>query len=390
MYALLDAGYAVDLVCEREPGQPRSERARDLRIRRVRIPSGTGRPVSQLLQYVVFFAAATAILSWRQLRRRYELIHIQSLPDVLVFAAAVPRLLGARTVLDLSECWPEYWATRFHRRAGYPTLRLLGRLEQASIRFADISLTCTEQMRERFVARGADRARISVVMDGADEAVFDAERHPHRGSGSDEFVLISHGAVEERYGLDTVIRALHLLKDAVPGLRLEVYGPGSHTAALERLAAELDVADRVTFSRGSVPIGELLSAISRADAGIVAVPQDSFRDLTLCNKMFEYVVMQLPVLATRTRSVLAHFDESCFEWFESRNPQDLAEAILRLHDDPERRRRCVRRALEAVEPYRWEHQRERYLRHVLSAPSSAAGRARGADWSPAPVADERL
>lgn len=362
--ALLDAGYQVDLICEWEPGSPRRERAGRLRIRRVTIPPGVGGPARLVLHYAVFFVAATVLLTLRHLRRRYELIHVESLPDVLVFAGVVPRLLGARILLDLSECWPEYWATRFHKPAGHPVLHLLGRLEQASIRFADSSLTCTEQMREAFVARGADPDQIGVVVNGSDECVFDVRRYHHQGSPPGEFVLISHGALEPRYGLDTVIRALHILAQTIPGLRLELYGSGTHIPELQRLARELGVADRVWFSHRHVPIRQLLAALSRADAGVVAVHRDSFRDLTHCNKMFDFIAMHVPVLITRARSVLAYFDEDCFEFFESRDPEDLARAIRRLHDDPERRSRRVQRALEAAEPYRWAHQREVYIRTV--------------------------
>ncbi len=73
----------------------------------------------------------------------------------------------------------------------------------------------------------------------------------------------------------------------------------------------------------------------------------------------------VPALINRAGSVLQYFDESCFEFFESRDPEDLARAIRRLHDDPERRRRRVQRALEVVEPYHWEYQRKVYLQHVL-------------------------
>ena len=44
--------------------------------------------------------------------RRYDVVQVNSLPDWLVFAALIPRALGARVLLDLHECMPEYAATK--------------------------------------------------------------------------------------------------------------------------------------------------------------------------------------------------------------------------------------------------------------------------------------
>ena len=47
------------------------------------------------------------------------------MPDALVFAAAVPRLLGARVVLDLHECMPEFFSVKFGVPMEHPVVRLL-------------------------------------------------------------------------------------------------------------------------------------------------------------------------------------------------------------------------------------------------------------------------
>jgi glycosyltransferase involved in cell wall biosynthesis len=120
----------------------------------------------------------------------------------------------------------------------------------------------------------------------------------------------------------------------------------------------------VRFSEGWVPIDDLLEAISRADAGVVAMKRDAFRDLTHCNKMYDLVTMRRPVINSRTRSVQAYFDDECFEYFDSSDPADLARAMRRMHDEPERRERLVARATDALEPYRWPRQQAVYLSYI--------------------------
>ncbi len=362
--ALARAGHEVDVICMRRPGQPLYERSGSVAVYRVPLQHKRGGPLRYLFEYLSFPSAAFLCAGALAVRRRWDVVQVNTLPDWLVFAAVLPRLLGARVLLDLHECMPEFFGTKFGATPSHPVVRLLARLEQASIRFADLAITCTEQMRAAFIARGAEGEKIQVILNSADEEIFDPQRYPPTGSGPDGFVLLSHGSIEERYGLDTAIRAVARLTGEIPGLRLEIFGEGAYQDELQELAEQLGVEDRVFFSNGLVPLDELLRAIAAADVGVVAMKRDSFRDLTHTNKMFDFIAMRRPVIVSRTASVEAYFDESCFQLFDSEDDLDLARAIRELHADPGLRERLVSRAAEVNEPYRWPRQRELY-RHVV-------------------------
>jgi glycosyltransferase involved in cell wall biosynthesis len=361
--ALLAEGHEVDVVCVRDGDEPRREQWKGARILRLPITHRRGGAAGYVLQYAAFAAMAALVAGALHLRRRYRLVQVHSLPDPLVFAAIVPRLLGARVLLDLHETMPEFFATRFGS-APRAAVRMVAAAEQASIRFAGHVITCTEDMKQAFVARGAPADKIDVVLNSADESLFDVERHAPRARENGRFAMIMHGTIEERYGIDTAIEAIALLAEELPGLELQVYGRGSHREELIRLAEERGVGERVHFQSGWVPFDELVEAIAQADAGIVAMKRDAFRDLTHCNKMYELITMRRPALMSRTRSVERYFDAGSFAWFESDDPADLARAIRALHDDPEWGGRLVEHAERRNEPYRWENQRRSYLRVV--------------------------
>jgi glycosyltransferase involved in cell wall biosynthesis len=198
-------------------------------------------------------------------------------------------------------------------------------------------------------------------MDGSDETVFDPTRFPQRERSADKFVLVSHGTIEPQYGLDTAIRAVSLLASAMPSLELQIIGNGSQLPELQTLASELGVSDRVVFSRGFVPIDELVASLATADVGVVAMKQDRFRDLTLAGKMFDYIAMGIPMVVSATRSVAETFPAGCFESFASDDPSDLARAIKRLHQDPQIAMSFAKRVRESAAPYSWPVQRRRYL-----------------------------
>jgi glycosyltransferase involved in cell wall biosynthesis len=386
--ALVAEGHEVDVICERTPGDLPREEMPGVVIRRLAVPGGTGRGLSKLghvVQYGLFMLMAFLLASWLHLRRRYRLVEVHSLPDTLVFTALLPRLTGTPVLLDLQEPMPEFFASRFGVGMDHPAVRVIAGLEQAAIRFADRVLTCTDQMRAAFVRRGAPAAKVTVILNAANEEVFDPSRFPPRPRTPGRFDLICHGTIEERYGHDTVVRALALLRDRIPELRLRVFGDGSFRARLQALVGELGLDDRVWFSQGFVPIQQVVAAIADSDVGVVAMRRDVFRDLTHCNKMFDFITMRRPQLVSRTAAVEAYFDDDCFELFDASDVEDLARAIQRLHDSPQRCEQLVARAARANEAYRWPIQREVYLqvvRGLLSAPRRSPDRTAGMESAP--------
>jgi len=353
-------GHAVDVVCLRRGGEAWRERDGRVTIYRVPLAHRRGGARRYLFEYGAFLFLASILLTLMHLRRRYRLVQVNSMPDALAFAALVPKLLGAKVLLDLHECMPEFFATKFSLSPDHPLVRLVAFAEQASIRLADVACTCTEQMREAFIGRGAQPEKIKVVLNAADERLFDRERYPPQTGDPQSLHLVCHGSVEPLYGLDTVVRAVARLRTEIPQLTVSVYGEGTHLPELRALSQELGVEEAVHFSGGFVPMDELLHAISTADAGVVAIRRDRFRDLVHCNKMYEFIAMGKPVICSRTRSVQSYFSDDCFQYFISGDEDDLARAIRELYHDRDLAQQMSRRAEEVNEPYRWDHQRRVY------------------------------
>jgi len=359
--ALVLAGHDVDIICLQYQDQPLFQKADRVSVFHLPIGRLRGGKLRYLFEFFTFQLAATVLAGALHLRHRYDVVETTSVPDWLVFAAIVPKLLGARVLLDLHECMPEYGATKYGVPLEHRMVRTLAFLERVSIRFATFVTTCTEQMRERFIERGAPASKIAVVVNSFDDERFKPERYsgdPRSAAGT--FTLICHGTVEPNYGLDLVIRAVGMLRDRIPELRLDIWGDGTHRPALEALTRELALEDRVRFV-GWVTMEELMPHLAAADAGVVAVRRDAFRDVTLCTKMFDLVSLRKPVIISRTRAVEAYFGSDCFQMFESDDVPGLAEAIYAVYADAGLRERLVRSAAARNESYRWVHQAKRYV-----------------------------
>ena len=182
IFALIGAGHSVDVICMRRPGEARTERDGSLTIHRLPMSHRRGGVGRYAFEYVGFPLMAAAYLAWLDRRRRFDLVQVNTVPDWLVFAAIAPRPSRRAGRARPARVHPGVFATKFRASLNHPAVRLLGFLERASIGFASAAITCTDQMRDAFVSRGASRNRIAVVMNSAEESLFDPERFPGRAS----------------------------------------------------------------------------------------------------------------------------------------------------------------------------------------------------------------
>jgi glycosyltransferase involved in cell wall biosynthesis len=86
-----------------------------------------------------------------------------------------------------------------------------------------------------------------------------APDHPPPRRHDPTVATLAHVVPRKRHG--DVLRALRLVRADVPGLRYVVVGDGPHRPALERLAGELGVADRVEWT-GHLAPAEALDVLS--------------------------------------------------------------------------------------------------------------------------------
>ncbi|TMF52896.1 MAG: glycosyltransferase family 4 protein, partial [Chloroflexi bacterium] len=115
------------------------------------------------LQYLAFFAWALFVVSGLALRRRYDVVQVDNIPDLLVFSTLVPRLRRMPIVFFMYELMPEMTATRLSLGASDRGLRLVYLLERAATHWADRIITVSDRLRRLLADRGVDPARVSVV-----------------------------------------------------------------------------------------------------------------------------------------------------------------------------------------------------------------------------------
>jgi glycosyltransferase involved in cell wall biosynthesis len=360
VFELLDSGFEVDLVCSAGiGGVQRTEPRPGLRVHWVPIRHRRRPLVRYPLEYAAFFVAALATASALAARRRYAAVQVDNLPDFLVFTALVPRLRGARVVFNMFELTPEMVEGRFGDRTPR-ALRWLARgLEGAATGFADHIIAVSEECRQRVLERGVLPEKTTVVLNttatppGVDEGMAAANR-------AEKPYIVTHTTLVERYGVDVVIRAFAAMSPRWPDLTLRVIGDGEQRDALERLAAELGLGERVVFT-GFLPWTETIAQVRGAVVGMVAVIADGYGELLLPTKLLEYARFGVPAVCSRLPVIEHYFPPDSVAYFAAGDPADLACQLDRLVGDPAGAREQAERAGAVAEALAWARMRGAYL-----------------------------
>jgi glycosyltransferase involved in cell wall biosynthesis len=316
-----------------------------------------------MFQYGVFFLWAFAQASRLQLRRKYDVVQVNTLPDALVYAAAIPKLFGARVILDMHELMPELYASKYGD--GGIGVRLMALIERMSASFADRVVTVSQPTWQVLVRRGIPPSKLEIVMNSADERIFSSvAASSSKVSPNAELTLISHGLLVERYGYRTIVRALSEIRKVRPDVRLLIVGEGEDEAPLRMLIRQLDLEQHVTLL-GFKPLDEVALLVASADIGVTANSGDVFTELIVPTKLMEYVALGVPAVVSRLPAVEQYFDETMVNFFEPDDPHDLASVVLSVADDLPAAREVAQRTRERfLGDYGWQTMKRRYLQLI--------------------------
>lgn len=361
---LADAGVQVDLLCLRDPARPQDGAMRGVRIFTIPLGRGSQERTGRLLEYIAAFALFTVYLLKLYIRNRYDIIQIHNMPDFLVFSALVPRLLGARIVLDICDPMPEFYSSKHvvgkSRRV---MVSLLAAQERISTSFVQAVTCATPNFKEVLIGRGTPASKITVVNYVPDSHLFArADVRAQRADGGGRFELIYPGTIAPRYGLDVAIRALPALMPKILGLRLVILGPqNGYTRQLLALADQLGVSAALEL-RPLVPLSEVAAQIAGADVGIYPALPDPHMSIAMPLKVLEYAAMGIPVVASRLKVLMDLFPESAIMFFDPGDVDGFARCILELFEQPARREELVRAADGLVlSRVSWSEERRKYF-----------------------------
>jgi glycosyltransferase involved in cell wall biosynthesis len=364
--AAAGAGFHVDFIALRREGDPPVEEVRGVRVYHLAQSRYRGKALLiYVLAYLMFFIRCfckTAALHWKM---RYRVVHVNNMPDFFVFCALVPKIMGAKLILDIHDPMPNTFASKYKKEEGSLIYKLLLWQERLSARYADRVITVHDPVKDHVLANhGLGRAGITVVANFPDEELFQPQPCPEANG---RLKMVFHGTILERYGLRTVMEAIAQLPNREK-LSLKIIGEGDFSQELKELIQFHKLADVVDFENRSFPAREIPARISGCNLGLSPLTISSSTNYALPLKLVEYICLGMPVITVRAAAITHYFGEDDCLFYQHDDPKSLAQLLERLLKNPGLLLRYRERALALRGRFSWKNEREKYisLLHELS------------------------
>jgi glycosyltransferase involved in cell wall biosynthesis len=364
--ALLRTGMEVDVLCLRQdPLTPFETQMDGASVFQIPIRRRRKGKLIYAIQYTGFLLSCTFLLAYKGLSRRYHLVHVHNMPDYLVFSAVVPRLLGAKVILDLHDPMPELFRSIYGLKSEHWLVSTLKLLEKLSIRFAHCVVTPNIAFKKLFASRSCLPEKIEIVMNTPQTDIFYPVSLAESSCGGRRpFTLMYHGLLVERHGLDTAIRAIAHTLPKIPQMRLHLFGePTPYMREMKRLIQELQLEDAVVY-HGFKPLTDIAAAIREIDLGLIPNRRNPFTEINMPTRIFEYLAMKKPLIAPRTTGITDYFGEDEMLFFRPGDVGDLAACIERAYLHPEEVAKILARGYSVYEAHRWEGEEQKFLQRV--------------------------
>lgn len=358
-------GANVEVICLRQnENEPFRETVNGVNIRRIPIEHRRGGKFGYLWQYTAFILSTFFILGWRALRKKYRLIHVHNMPDVLVFSAIIPKLRGAKVILDLHDPMPELMMTIFGLSPQSRGVRLMKWIEKLSIRMANAVITVNQGCKDIFSARSCPAEKVHVVMNSPDESIFSSSAklfEPSLESDSPPFVVMYHGSIVERHGLDLAVEAVRIVRTKLPNVELWIYG--RKTPFLETVLSSVEGTDAQSYIKylGTKKLEQIVEAIRTCNVGIIPNRRSIFTELNTPTRIFEYLSQGKAVLAPRSKGITDYFGPKDLFFFELGDAQEMANQIYIAATDPIAVQDCIARGEEIYRQHSWSSERRRFV-----------------------------
>lgn len=355
--AAVGAGWKVDFLALRESNEPPRETIRGVDIIRLHQERYRGSSRSRyFLSYFMFFFRLFFHGTWLHLKRKYKLIHVNNMPDFLVFAFLIPKLLGVKLILDIHDAMPLLYLNKF-RDGG---LRLMYKIillqQRLSAKFADRVVTVHEPIKaDVLVKDGIPAWKIEVIANFADESKF----HPGANYVFDgKMRMLYHGTIAERFGFDYVMSELENVKDL--DFLLTIIGEGDFAGSLNDLIRVHGLQEKVVFQNLTYPIEEVNEILCKHNLGLVTYSRSVVTDYMLPVKFFEYLAAGIPALSLRNKALSYYIKPEEAFFFEPGVRGSLSEMIRALVRTPELLNAMRNKVLEVRKRFRWQNEAQKY------------------------------
>jgi len=356
--ALAERGDSVDVIALALEDRKKSlvkYKHNGVTIYEVDIRGQEKRKIDYIISFLKFFLISFYYVTKLHIKKRYDLIQVHTPPDFEVFAAFIPKLLGAKIIIDIHDPMPDFFLAKFGsnkiNRLFYNFLCLL---EGMATKFSNHVITVTHYWKNVICKRSnISKTKASVILNLPDIKVFNTNQFGKREKINENFVILYPGTLNKHCGVDIVIKAIALVKEEIPSLKFVIYGKGRELYRLQSVVKELALEGVISF-HDHVHLDEIPGLMHDADVGVALLAgSEKYSEQALNVKLFEFLAMGLPSIATKSKATGYYLNEDIVMFSQPNDPKDVARCIRELYSNPSKRRELERNGLEFIKKNNW-------------------------------------
>ena len=348
-------GYTVSVICPRGRGYDREEEFLDgVHIFRHDLPVEGNGAIGYLKEY------STALREETRLARKiykeigFDVIQGCNPPDNIYMVAKKFKKYGVKYVFDHHDICPELFEAKFGH-AGGPLYRSQLFLERQTYKHCAFAFVTNESYKKIAIERGGmDPEKVMVLRSGPKLERMKIQPPTESIRRGYKYMVGYLGVIGQQEGMEYLLEAARIIKQRGYSVFWGVVGGGPHLENIKKQAHEMQLDDCVEFT-GRVSDEKMLAYLNTADVCVNCDRYNSMNDKSTMNKILEYMALAKPIVQFDMTEGRYSAQEASL-YAQNNDAEDMANKILELLDDPERRRQMGEYGYRrVVDELSWEH-----------------------------------
>ena len=237
-------------------------------------------------------------------------------PDIIVGFGILNANIASKLAKKANIPFVYYFIDVLHQLIPEKSFRKLGKsITKKTIRNSSYVLTINRRLSETAVELGADPHKLSIIDAGINLKQFNYKKHNgfkirrYYKIATNDIVLFFMGFLYDFAGLKELALELGQNKARYPNIKLMITGDGDAYEALKIIQRKFNLEDQLILT-GRQKYKIMPDLIGASDACILPAYKDEIimQDIVPI-KLYEYMAMQKPVIATRLPGLIAEFGE---------------------------------------------------------------------------------
>jgi len=360
--SITNKGHDVYILCRNTANKKRKEQLDGLNIRRLRyikILRDIGNKIISAPFYFNIFWLYYIIKCVNE--EKCDTIIVRDLP-LLLMGVIASIILRKKIIYDMAECYPNMYKSmlKFEDKKLFNFFIknhiLASAIERICINLSDNIISMIEESRERLISKKVNKDKILIIRNVPSKYSFPGLQREY--NQKKKLKLLYVGFITKLRGIDLAIEGIRYYCKCCNNstdIEFNIIGKGTAMDYIISLIDKYNLNEIVKL-HGWCDFEKVKKYYNLSDIGILTYPQCEHWNSTIPNKLFDYMAMGMPIIASDVIPIKRIISEvNCGLTYDAYDFKKFAE-ILNIMKDSKARKQFGTNGYIAIQTkYNWEH-----------------------------------